>query len=74
MANVDLTQDELDSAITTIKNMAANGVGGYSGKQPRKLLVSADMIRAMSRTLSGGSLMNKAHTMEVDFDGDADNS
>jgi len=74
MANVDLTKEELERAANAIKNMAANGVGGYSGKQPRKLVVSADMIRAMSKILGSGSHMNKAHTMEVDFDGDADNS
>ena len=68
MANVDLTNEELENAIVAVKNMAANGIGGYSGKQPRKLVVSADMIRAMSRTLGDGSHMNKAHTMEIDFD------
>lgn len=69
MANVDLTQEEIENAIVAIKNMAANGNGGY-GKEPRKLMVSADMIRAMSRTLGDGSHMNKKHTVEVKFDGD----
>ena len=71
MANVDLTQDEMEAAAKAIATMYANENGG---NVPKKLVVSPAQLKVMHRFLGAGDSMSPIHTVKVDFDGDADNS